>query len=253
MKTALVNISFLLLFCYLGASILLYVFQRNFLYFPTEKYAHPYESMSVSSEGETLEIIVLNKGNTKALIYFGGNGEAVVANAEAFALNFSDVTTYLVNYRGYGGSSGKPTESGIYKDALEVYDQVQETHSYISVAGRSLGSGVATYLAANRPVKGVALITPYDSILNVARNRFSMFPVKFLLKDHYDSLSRAKEIKSNTLVIVAEHDQVIPMRHTQRLIDGFRQDQVLLKVIKNSGHNNLSNSAVYYELLKNFI
>ncbi len=253
MKTALVNISFLLLFCYLGASILLYVFQRDFLYFPTEEYDHPYERMSVSSEGEKLEVIVLNKGNAKALIYYGGNGEAVVANAEGFVSNFSDVTTYLVNYRGYGGSSGKPTESGIYKDALAVYDQINETHTAISVAGRSLGSGVATYLAANRPVESVVLITPYDSILNVAKNRFSMFPVKLLLKDHYDSLSRAKDIKSNILVIAAEHDQVIPMHHTQRLVDGFRQDQVLLKVIKNSGHNDLSNSADYYELLKNFI
>lgn len=253
MKRALLGIIFLVLLVYISAAMLLYIFQRDFLYFPTQEYQHPFERISVSNQGETLEVIVLNKGNTKALIYFGGNGEAVVANAQEFSSKLSDVTTYLINYRGYGGSSGKPTESGIYSDALAIYDKIRARHTHISVAGRSLGSGVATYLSANRPVESVALITPYDSVLNVAKTQFKIFPVKLILKDHYGSLSRVKDIKSKVLVIAAEHDQVIPMNHTQRLINEFGNDQVVLKTIKNVGHNSLSNSADYYKALSDFI
>jgi pimeloyl-ACP methyl ester carboxylesterase len=240
---------------YIISAALMYVFQRDFLYFPTEEYEHPFERFGVSSQGETIEVIVLNRGEDKALLYFGGNGEAVVANAREFLSAFSDTTTtvYLVNYRGYGGSSGEPTESGIYADALAVYDQIKGVHSHISVAGRSLGSGVATYLAANRLVESVLLITPYDSILNVAQTKFPIFPVRLLLKDHYDSLSRAKNITSKVLVIAAEHDQVIPMSHTSRLIAEFGNGQVVLKVIENAGHNSLSNSANYYKTLRDFL
>ena len=253
MKQVLLSLCFILAFCYLCAVIFLYIFQRTFLYFPTDKYQHPYERMSVFSNAETLEVIVLNKGNSKALMYFGGNGEAVVSNANELSTNFSDVTTYLINYRGYGGSTGEPTESGIYQDALAVYDQIKESHTHISLVGRSLGSGVATYLAANRAIEKVALITPYDSILSVAKNKFYLFPVKFLLKDHYDSQSRAKNIESEILVIAAQYDEVIPMSHTQSLVDEFRSDQVVMKVIKNVGHNSLSNSSEYYLALRNFI
>ena len=247
------SLVFIALFCYVAIAGMLYVFQRSFLYFPSEKRPHPFERMVVSSQGESIEVIVLNKGKSKALIYFGGNGEAVVSNAEDFSSSFSDITIYLVNYRGYGGSSGKPTESGIYFDALTLYDQFKTLHSHISVAGRSLGSGVATYLAANRLFKNVVLITPYDSILNVAKEKYALFPVKLLLKDQYDSLSRVKNIKAKVLVIAAQNDQVIPMVHTQKLINEFKNNQVLLKIIKNTGHNNLLNSADYLKTFSEFI
>jgi pimeloyl-ACP methyl ester carboxylesterase len=116
-----------------------------------------------------------------------------------------------------------------------------------------LGSGVATYLAANLPVENVALITPYDSILNIAKANYSLFPVKLLLKDHYDSATRAKTIQSKVLVIAAEHDVVIPMLNTQNLVDAFRDDRVQLKVIKNTGHNDVSNSVEYFKALREFL
>lgn len=230
---------------YVCAAILLYVFQRNFLYFPTEQIDHPFEQITVLNQGEKLEVIVLNKGMTNALIYFGGNGATIALNAQNLAPHLTGVTAYFVNYRGYGGSSGKPTEAGLYADALAVYDHIQDQHGSISVAGRSLGSGVATYLAANRPIISAILIAPYDSLLNVAKAKFAFFPIKLLLKDHYDSFSRAKDIKASVTVIAAEHDNVIPMSHTQRLIDAFETSQVIVKMIDGVGHNSLSNSSDY--------
>lgn len=246
----------LLIICvclYLVACALLYFFQRNLLYYPTSKYNHPFTEIQYENEGESLSSIVLNQDNEDALIYFGGNGEAVVANASEFTEAFSAKTVYLVNYRGYGGSGGVPTERGIFSDALALYDELKTKHKLISVAGRSLGSGVATYLAANRPVDKIILITPYDSIENVAKANYGIFPVGLLLKDKYNSISRVKDIASQVLVIAADNDRVIPMRHTDALVNEINKDLVQFEIIKNSGHNDISDSDLYYELMRDFL
>ncbi|MEM8499729.1 MAG: alpha/beta hydrolase [Pseudomonadota bacterium] len=240
-----------IIYCF--AAGLLYVFQRSLLYFPTPELNHPYERLRVESDGETIEVIVVNARKDNALLYFGGNAEAVVANANEFAANFAERTVYMVNYRGYGGSSGLPSEEGINRDALRVYDEIRDRHTNISVAGRSLGSGVATYLAANRAIERLVLITPYDSILNVARAKFAIFPISVLLKDRYDSLSRANSIDVPVLVLAAENDTVIPPRHTRRLAKAFADRQIELVTIANAGHNDLSDSKEYLRALTRFL
>jgi len=240
-------------FIYFLVAALLYFFQRDLLYSPSQKHEHPFKEIKVRNQGEVISVIVLNEGKSNALIYFGGNGEAVVFNAERFIPAFTDVTIYLVNYRGYGGSTGKPSESGLYSDALAIYDLIKPNHTKVSALGRSLGSGVAMYLSANKPIHQTVLITPYDSVLNVAKKRFGFLPINLLLKDKYDSVSRVKNTKSKTLVVAAEYDQVIPIDHTEKLVNEFPQEQIEYKVIKKSGHNSLSNTNEYYEYIKDFL
>ncbi len=240
-------------FCYCSITALLYIFQRNLLYFPTPKFDHPFEEIQFQNQGETISVISLNKNNDKALIYFGGNGEAVVASADELKSAFPDFTIYLLNYRAFGGSTGKPTEKEIYADALALYKIIKQKHTNISVIGRSLGSGVATYLAANRNIHKTVLVTPYDSILNIAKKQFRFFPVKLLLKDKFDSLSRVNSISSKVLVIAAEHDEVIPMENTENLVNKFPNEQIRFKLIYGSGHNNLSISKEYYSAIFNFL
>ena len=127
-----------------------------------------------------------------------------------------------------------------------------EKQTTISVIGRSLGSGVATYLASKRPVKKMALISPFDSITRVAQNNFMIFPMFLMLLDKYDSISRVKDIKAETFVLIAEHDEVIPRIHSQRLIDEFAAEQITVKIIADSRHNDISDKVEYYQLLKDF-
>ena len=137
-----------ILLIYLIAGAVLFFYQRKLIYFPSGKIPHSYETLKLENENETIEVIVLNSGRGQALIYFGGNAESVVYNATDFLLAFPLHTVYLFNYRGYGGSSGQPTEKGIYSDALLLFDKVQGKQTKISVMGRSLGSGAATFLAS---------------------------------------------------------------------------------------------------------
>ena len=240
----------LLFYVLIGA--VLFFYQRKLIYFPTAKIPHDYEQQQLIHDNITLEVIVLNQGQKEAIIYFGGNAESVVYSAENFLDTFPRQTVYLLNYRGYGGSSGQPSEKGFFADALFLFDKVLEKQTTISVIGRSLGSGVATYLASKRPVKKMALISPFDSITSVAQNIYMIFPVFLMLLDKYDSISRVKDIKAETFVLIAEHDEVIPRIHSQRLIDEFAAEQITVKIIADSRHNDISDKVEYYQLLKDF-
>jgi len=242
-----------ILLIYLIAGAVLFFYQRKLIYFPTGKIRHSYELLKLENGKETLEVIVLNPGKNKALLYFGGNAEAVVHNAVDFLTAFPLHTVYLFNYRGYGGSSGQPTEEGIYSDALSLFDKVQEKQAIISVMGRSLGSGAATYLASKRSVEKMVLVSPYDSIKSVAQNKFPIYPMFLLLKDKYDSIGRVKEIQAKTIILMAENDEVIPKKHSLRLISEFPPEQITVKTISNTGHNDISNKMEYYDHLRSFL
>ncbi|TVO74912.1 alpha/beta hydrolase [Sedimenticola selenatireducens] len=238
---------------YLLACAWLYFMQHRLIYYPTLPIPHAYLTVPFESDGETINLIVINPGKTRAILYFGGNAEAVLLNAEPFKRAFPDHTVYLVNYRGYGGSSGKPSERELYADALRIYDDSIKQHSKLVVVGRSLGSGIATYLASERPVEKLVLITPYDSIVALAQRNFPWFPAKYLMKEQYDSLSRVSRIDAQTLIIVADHDRIVPEVHTRTLADAFPENQVKVAMIKSTDHNSISLAPGYYSLLQQFM
>ena len=240
------------LLIYLLACAVMYLLQRKLIYYPTGKIPHSYTKLKLVNQNETIEVIVLNEGRNEALLYFGGNAEAVIYNAEDFLTAFPQHTVYLLNYRGYGESTGHPTEKGIFSDALLLFDNIQQKHQNVSVIGRSLGSGVAVYLSSKRPLNKLALITPYDSIKSLGQSKFIIFPVFLLLKDKYDSLLRVKHIRAQTIALVAENDEVIPKKHSLRLVNEFPPEQITTITINNSGHNDISYKEEYYQHLKDF-
>ena len=253
MKKIIRRISIFLLLGYIGMGLFLYLNQRDFLYFPTPNFETPYETMTIQNEGESINVIVLNIGHKNAILYFGGNAESMARSSDYIAQQFPKFTVYLMDYRGYGGSTGVPTEKGLYSDALKLYDTIKPEHKRISIGGRSLGSGIATYVAAHREVSKLALITPFDSIVNVASGMYPAYPVSLLLVDTYDSVSRVKEIKAKTFIVIAEHDTLIIRERTEKLIDAFAPGQLEVKVIKSRGHNDISSDATYYKVMQDFI
>jgi pimeloyl-ACP methyl ester carboxylesterase len=229
---------------------LMFVAQRSLMYFPVGG-AQPVgaERLEVASGDVTVRVWARPMPGAEALVYFGGNAEDVAWNFAPFAAAMPGRALYLVNYRGYGGSSGSPTEAGLLADALAVYDHVAARHARIAVVGRSLGSGVAVHLARERPVSQLALVTPFDSIENVAAGVYPFLPVRWLLKDRFDSVSRAPGVRAPVLVVVAERDDVIPRARTDALVAKFPPGQVRVEVIPGATHNDLE----YEDLLAAFL
>jgi len=252
-KRVIKHISILLLVGYFGMGLFLYLYQRDFLYHPTANIPTHYKTLTLHNNGESINIIILNEGHENAILYFGGNAESMAQSSDYIAGQFPNFTTYLMDYRGFGSSTGIPTEDNIYLDALTLYDTIKPNHTSVSIGGRSLGTGVATYVVAHRTVSKLALITPYDSIVNVAQDRYPLYPVSLLLRDRYDSVSRIKNIKAKTFIVLAQNDQVISLERTQKLIDAFHDKQLEIETIKNRGHMDISSDASYYRLMQDFI
>jgi len=239
---------------YLGFGLYLFFAQRHLMYFPTPPVPGGSAEVEIlPSENEQLKIWIVSPGRDRALLYFGGNAEDVYYNADSFRKTLPGHSVYLVNYRGYGGSSGTATEQNLFADALNIHDEIISRHSGVSVIGRSLGSAVAAYLASQRPVEKLVLVTPFDSAVAVGQGLFPLYPVSLLLRDRYESIKYVVQIMADTLIISAEKDRVIPARHTASLAGAFPPAQLEQVVIKNAGHNNLANTATYWEAISRFL
>jgi len=173
---------------YVVLCVVLYFSQRSLIYFP-QKSSMPPDTSVMRLKNDAGELVVTQRHGTgkRALIYFGGNAENVDASLSVLEKAFPDEAIYLSHYRGYGGSSGTPSELGLQSDARLLFYTLQPQYDHITVLGRSLGSGVATYLASVRPVSQLILVTPYNSILELAQQQFPLFPVSLLLQDKFES------------------------------------------------------------------
>ena len=247
-------IAFVIVGLYLLAITGLYFLQRHLLYFPP----HPsqYEAEH-NFEYQTADHIVLrgwvvNPGQPEAIIFYGGNAERIDYYIHNFKLLFPAHTLYFVNYRGYGESDGQPTEKSLYADALAVFDKIKPEHQRIDLIGKSLVSGIAVYVAAHRPVNKVALITPYDSIVNVAKVHYPLFPVGILLRDKYESWKYAGKISAPTLILSAENDLTIPAASTRNLAAHIKPALLTMKQIEGVDHNSISNNETCYVDLVDF-
>src|SRR5258708_9940944 len=134
----------LVLIPYALLCVFVYARQRSLIYYPTPASGSGVgEAVLFPVAGAVLQLWVVRRPGSSAAIYFGGNAESVADSAEAFARAVPDRTWVFVNYRGYGGSTGKPSEKALVADALAVWDWARAEHSETAVVGRSLGSGVA--------------------------------------------------------------------------------------------------------------
>lgn len=236
---------------YVLLCVALLVFQRSLIYFPQPR-AIDNPTTLLKLPREDAEVLVSTRPleGRNALIYFGGNAEDVSRNLPEFSQAFSDHALYLLHYRGYGGSSGSPAEEAIQADALALFDQVYAQHPCIVVVGRSLGSGVAVRLASQRPAAHLVLITPYNSIQELAQSRFPYIPVQWLLRDKFESWKYARQIEVPTLLILAAEDKVISRASSDALYGHFRPGVARLAVIPAAGHNDLSQRPEYLRLIK---
>ncbi|RME85589.1 MAG: alpha/beta hydrolase, partial [Planctomycetota bacterium] len=145
----------------------------------------------------------------------------------------------IFDYRGYGKSKGSPTEKGTYLDGERAWEYlIQSGYSRedILVFGRSLGGGVATYLAEKYHPKALVLESTFTSLMDRAKELYPFFPVSYLLKVEYPNLKRLKNIQCPILIIHSQDDEVIPYHHGQRLLEAAREPKSFLEI--RGGHND---------------
>lgn len=235
---------------YLAACAALFFAQRSFIYYPPRQaMLRAPEVRTLEVPGATLKVSERPLAGSKALIYLGGNAEDVSASLPLLDRAFPDRALYLPHYRGYAGSSGVPSEEALVGDALRLFDQVAATHPDITLIGRSLGTGVALQVASRRPVGKLLLVTPFNSLQELAAQQFPYFPVSLLLRDKYEAWRYAPQAKAPTLLLAAQHDDIVPAASTGRLLARFAPGLATIQVVPDAGHNTIAATPAYLAAL----
>jgi uncharacterized protein len=185
------------------------------------------------------------------VIYFGGNAEDVSWLLDELPRREIRAAWLLVDYRGYGSSNGAPSERALHDDALLWYEQAKGMGERIYAAGRSLGSGVAVRLAAERPLEGLILITPYDSMVAVGARHYPFLPVDWLLRHRFDSMAWAPRIAVALLCIVATRDRIVPPQHARRLYDAWAGPKRWVTLAAD--HNSVDAHPDYWSSMRAFL
>ena len=208
---------------------LMYVFQRSLMYFPDAARTPPAQAglpqaeevELTSSDGETLIAWhVAPRGDKPVVLYFQGNAGWPDLRVGRFTWLIADGTGLVaLCYRGYGGSSGRPSEDGLIRDAVAAYDFAAARYAPARIVlwGESLGTGVAVALAATHNVGGLILDAPFTSTADVGAAAYPFAPVRALIKDTFRSDQRIARVKAPTLVLHGERDRVVPIRFGERL------------------------------------
>ena len=238
-----------LLYCLLVGY--LYVFQRRILFVPGTT-APNREDVGVPEMRE-IELLSADGLATRSwyhpavpgkptIVYFQGNAGTIGGRGYK-ARHFIDrgYGILLVGYRGYGGNPGEPSEAGLILDgraALSFLGRGEAPPANIVLYGESLGSGVAVALAAETRVGAVILEAPYTSIEAMAAARYWFIPIRYLLKDTFDSISRIDRIGAPLLVLHGEKDNVIDVAHGRRLFEAAVEPK-RLHLFSNGDHSDL--------------
>jgi uncharacterized protein len=243
------------LVCYGGLVALLYFGQRALQYFPERFRTAPAaagmpeaeEVVLDTSDGERVIVWhVPPRGQKPVVLYFHGNGASLRWRVDRFRTLTSDGTGLVaLSYRGYGGSSGSPTEPGLLNDASAAYAFALTRYAPARIVlwGESLGSGVAVALAAEKPVGHVVLESPFTSAVDVAAGRYWFVPVRLLMKDQFRSDLRIGKVTAPVLVLHGERDRIVPIVLGERLYAMINAPKRFVR-FPDAGHNDIGARAV---------
>ncbi len=225
------SIAIFALVFYAGLVGLLYLLQRSLMYFPYTVRIEPAavgfnqasEEILETPDGEKLVVWhVPPQGEKPVLLYFHGNGGSLAGRAQKYALLTKDgLGLVALSYRGYGGSTGSPSETGLMTDAMAAYQFAVSKYKAerIVLWGESLGTGVAVALAASHPVFKIVLEAPFTSAADIAASVYPIVPVRWLMKDQFRSEEKIGNVKAPILVLHGARDGVVPIRFGERLYE----------------------------------
>ena len=240
---------------YGGFVALLYVAQRALQYFPERQRTTPSAAglpeaeEAVLDTGDGERVIVWHvppREGQPIFLYFHGNGGSLRWRDERFHALIADGSGLVaLSYRGYGGSSGRPTEKGLAEDAATAYSFAVARYpaERIVLCGESLGSALAIALAAEKPIGHLVLEAPFTSAADVGALHYWFVPVRILLKDQFRSDLRVGKVAAPVLVVHGENDAIVPVTLGERLYGLIRAPKRFVRIAR-AGHNDLGRRAV---------
>jgi len=248
-------------------AIYLYLNQSRYVYFPTRKItANPsdigllYDDVTIKTTDEVnISGWYIPAEKPRAVIlFFHGNGGNISNRLDLIKIFYElRLSTFIIDYRGYGRSEGEPTEDGTYLDATAAWDYLVEKKKIapdeIILFGRSLGGPIAAWLAMDRKTKGLILDSTFTSIKDIGAKLYPYLPVKRFFKFDYSTISYLKVVNSPVLIIHSKDDEYIPFIHAEKLFEFANEPKQFLEI--TGGHNIgfMTSKDIYIDGINSFI
>lgn len=244
----------IILLVYLGLAALIYFKQSSLVFLPEMDRGFrasptdiglPFNPLRLATtDGETLDgwfvPADMQRATRGLVIFFHGNAGNIGHRLDYLRM-FHDLglATLIIDYRGYGRSSGAPSEEGTYLDAAAAWQHATQVLGFaagrIVFFGESLGGGVAAQLAAENRPAALILASTFTSVPDMGADLYPLLPIRLLARIRYDTLARLPQIACPVLVIHSRNDDIIPFAHGRRLFEAARQPKQFLEI--EGGHN----------------
>lgn len=245
-------------------SIAAYFIQEKFIFKPEKltqdfefRYDAPFKELFFDIEpGVRINGLHFFRENPKGLIlYFHGNSRSIKGWAK-YARDFYryDYDVVLIDYRGFGKSTGKRSEKNMLSDVQFVYEALAKKYpeDHLIVYGRSIGSGFATKVASDNNPRYLILDAPYYSFRKVVERFLPILPVRIVLRYHLRTDKWIRSVKCHTYIIHGTRDMLIPLRHSERL-QKINEQKITLIRIEGGGHNNLPSFPEYHNFVRDIL
>ena len=245
-KMLFAKILFYIFIIYFGVSLIVYFYQRKLLYHPGENnyldegpLSHKIEKVTIQSDNDLVGWYYKKNNNSKTLLFFHGNAGKL--DNRIYKLNEfekMDVNYLIFAYRGFSGNKGKPSESGLYEDALAAKKWLNSKEiedKNIILYGESLGTAIAINLAKDNSFSGVILESPFTSMETLAKKYYPYLPVSILLKDKFNSIDKLNMNNSPLLVMHGEKDRIVPFSMGKQIYSEYKS-QKYSYFIENDDH-----------------
>ena len=222
---------FLLILIYFVITVVVYFFQRKLLYHPFSPQItgkgliHNFETINfkTSDNFELKGWFHLKNSNKKTILFLHGNAGNLDNRIDKLnSLGSMEINFLIIAWRGYSGNLGSPSEVGLYKDALGAIKWLNEkgiSNDQIVLYGESLGTAIATEVGQNKNFAGIILEAPFTSMVDMGQKIYPIFPVRFLLKDKYESKNKIKNLKSPILVLHGRKDKIVPFYMGEKIFE----------------------------------
>lgn len=265
LKQKLKTTGLVLLSIYIMVCSLLYVLQEKMLFLPTVleqdyvyEFEKPFEELFLTmNDGAIINAVHFKSGSPKGVIlYFHGNsGDLSRWGSITEYFVDLDYDVLIMDYRTYGKSTGALSEQAFYDDAQYCYDYLKKRYpeNEITLYGRSLGTGMATYLASKNNPKQLILETPYYSISDVAASRFPIFPVEKLLKYRFPSFQFVERVTYPITIFHGTEDMVVPLESAKKLFEVSPKTSSSFIIIEGGSHYDLINYESYRSKIKEIL
>ncbi len=240
---------------YLAAGGYLYAFQRSFVFKPSGALTSPADA---GLAGVSMQLVAMADGtdvpvwrmapamsDLPTVLYFHGNSGTLGKRAERFAeILDSGLGLYAPGYRGYAGAGGEPSEAGFVADALVHFDRLAAEGVRVVLHGESLGTGVASAVAAQRDAEALILEAPFTAAVDIAAAAYPWLPVGLLMHDQFKNRTHIANIEEPALIVHGTEDAVIPVAHGRKLFSLANEPKALI-IVDGAGHGDLWSNGLW--------